>query len=153
MSNVAYVRVSTEEQNEARQKEALSACHIDKWFEEKISGKDTARPEFQKMMDWVREGDTIFVHDLSRIARSTKDLLFILHIFRPLGSAEGLGSLERPHTCATNPRRAARQLEGAGCHPAGQVGTQSPTAADGVGTARGPLTDERPSVLGMVSLE
>lgn len=78
MSNVAYVRVSTEEQNEARQKEALAAHGIDKWFEEKASGKNTDRPEFQRMMDWVREGDTVFIHDLSRIARSTKDLLSIL---------------------------------------------------------------------------
>ena len=78
MSNVAYVRVSTEEQNEARQKEALAAHGIDKWFEEKASGKNTDRPEFQRMMDWVREGDTVYIHDLSRIARSTKDLLSIL---------------------------------------------------------------------------
>lgn len=78
MSNVAYVRVSTEEQNEARQKEALAAHNIDKWFEEKASGKNTHRPAFQQMMDWVREGDTVFIHDLSRIARSTKDLLSIL---------------------------------------------------------------------------
>ena len=77
MSNVAYVRVSTEEQNEARQKEALAAHNIDKWFEEKASGKNTHRPAFQQMMDWVREGDTVFIHDLSRIARSTKDLLSI----------------------------------------------------------------------------
>ena len=78
MSKIAYVRVSTQEQNEARQREALAVRGIDKWFIEKTSAKDTYRPEFQKMMDWVREGDTVYIHDLSRIARSTKDLLSIL---------------------------------------------------------------------------
>lgn len=75
MSKVAYVRVSTAEQNEARQREALAARGIEKWFVEKVSGKDTNRPEYRRMMDWVREGDTIYIHDLSRLARSTKDLL------------------------------------------------------------------------------
>lgn len=75
MSKVAYVRVSTAEQNEARQREALAVRGIEKWFIEKVSGKDTNRPEYRRMMDWVREGDTIYIHDLSRLARSTKDLL------------------------------------------------------------------------------
>ena len=77
---VAYVRVSTIEQNEARQIEALEKHGIEKWFTEKISGKDTHRPELQNMLDYVREGDTIYVHDLSRLARSTKDLLEIVDI-------------------------------------------------------------------------
>jgi len=77
---VAYVRVSTIEQNEARQIEALEKHGIEKWFVEKKSGKDTHRPELQNMLDYVREGDTIYVHDLSRLARSTKDLLEIVEI-------------------------------------------------------------------------
>lgn len=76
--NIAYVRVSTIDQNEARQREGLQKHNIDKWFIEKISGKDTNRPELQKMLDFAREGDTIFVHDFSRLARSTKDLLSIV---------------------------------------------------------------------------
>ena len=87
MSKVAYVRVSTAEQNEARQREALAVRGIDKWFIEKASGKNTDRPEFQKMLDWVREGDTIYIHDLSRIARSTKDLLELLDVLREKGVA------------------------------------------------------------------
>ena len=75
--NVAYIRVSTEEQNEGRQVEALKKHNIEKWFTEKISGKDTNRPQLQAMLDYVREGDTIYVHDFSRLARSTKDLLSI----------------------------------------------------------------------------
>ena len=87
MSKVAYVRVSTAEQNEARQREALASRGIEKWFIEKASGKNTDRPEFQKMLDWVREGDTIFIHDLSRIARSTKDLLELLDTLETKGVA------------------------------------------------------------------
>ena len=76
--NVAYVRVSTVEQNEDRQLEALKKHSIDKWFTEKVSGKDTNRPQLKAMLDFVREGDTIYIHDFSRLARSTKDLLDIV---------------------------------------------------------------------------
>ena len=76
--NIAYVRVSTVEQNEARQLEGLKKYNIDKWFTEKISGKDTNRPQLKTLLDFVREGDTVYVHDFSRLARSTKDLLDIV---------------------------------------------------------------------------
>ena len=76
--NLAYVRVSTAEQNEARQVEAMKQYQIDKWFIEKVSGKDTNRPELQKLLEFCREGDTIHIHDFSRLARSTKDLLDIV---------------------------------------------------------------------------
>lgn len=72
---VGYVRVSTAEQNEARQLEALEKFGIEKWFTEKISGKNTDRPQLQAMLEFVREGDVIYVHDFSRLARSTRDLL------------------------------------------------------------------------------
>lgn len=85
MSKVAYVRVSTLEQNEARQREALAIRGIDKWFVEKITAKDTNRPAYQNMMEWVREGDTIYIHDLSRLARSAKDLLVILEVLEQKG--------------------------------------------------------------------
>lgn len=75
---IAYVRVSTVEQNEARQKEALDKYGIDRWYEEKVSAKDTNRPKLQEMLDFAREGDTIYIHDFSRLARSTKDLLDIV---------------------------------------------------------------------------
>lgn len=76
--NIAYVRVSTVEQNEGRQTESLKKHGIEKWFTEKISGKDMNRPELQAMLDYAREGDTVFIHDFSRLARSTKDLLDIV---------------------------------------------------------------------------
>lgn len=80
--NIAYVRVSTVEQNEARQLEALKKHNIDKWFIEKVSGKDTNRPELQKMLEYVREEDTVYIHDFSRLARSTKDLLEIVELLQ-----------------------------------------------------------------------
>lgn len=77
-AKLAYVRVSTVEQNEARQVEALKKYGIDKWFIEKVSGKDMNRPELQRMLEYAREGDTIYIHDFSRISRSTADLLALV---------------------------------------------------------------------------
>ena len=74
----AYVRVSTAEQNEERQIEALKKYEIEKWFTEKVSGKTRHRPQLEMLLNFVREGDTIYVHDFSRLARSTKDLLEII---------------------------------------------------------------------------
>lgn len=83
---VAYVRVSTQEQNEARQLEALEKYSIEKWFTEKVSGKNTTdRPELNNMLDFVREGDTVYIHDFSRLARSTKDLLEIVEKLNAMG--------------------------------------------------------------------
>lgn len=73
--NIAYVRVSTLEQNEARQREALQPYNIDKWFIEKASGKDTQRPKLQEMLEYIREDDTVYVEEFSRLGRSTADLL------------------------------------------------------------------------------
>lgn len=87
MANIAYVRVSTVEQNEDRQIEALKKHNIDKWFTEKVSGKDRNRPELQRMMEFVREGDTVYVHDFSRLARNTKDLLDIVENLNGRGVA------------------------------------------------------------------
>ena len=78
MAHIAYVRVSTAEQNEARQIESLKKHTIDKWFTEKVSGKNMNRPQLEAMLDYVREGDTVYIHDFSRLARSTKDLLTIV---------------------------------------------------------------------------
>ena len=78
--NIGYVRVSTVEQNEERQIEALKKYNIDKWFSEKISAKDTNRPKLKQMLDFAREGDKVFIHDFSRLARSTKDLLAIVEV-------------------------------------------------------------------------
>lgn len=84
--NIAYVRVSTAEQNEQRQIEGLKSHNIDKWFIEKVSGKNmTDREQLNTMLDFVREGDTIYIHDFSRLARSTKDLLAIVELLQTKG--------------------------------------------------------------------
>ena len=75
---VAYIRVSTEEQNTARQEEAMRAQGVERVYIEKISGKNTDRPQLKAMLDFVREGDTVVVSEYSRLARSTKDLLNII---------------------------------------------------------------------------
>lgn len=75
---VAYIRVSTEEQNEARQIEAMKDKGIEKYFKEKVSAKSMKRPQLAAMLDFVREGDTVYIHDFSRLARSTRDLLTIV---------------------------------------------------------------------------
>ena len=85
MARLAYVRVSTEEQNEQRQIEALEKYDIDKWFIEKVSSKDINRPELQSLMDYCREDDVIYIHDFSRLARSTKDLLEIVELMERKG--------------------------------------------------------------------
>ena len=69
---VGYVRVSSTDQNEARQLVGLTA--ITKTFVDKISGKDTNRPELERMMAYVREGDVVVVHSMDRLARNLDDL-------------------------------------------------------------------------------
>ena len=82
---MAYVRVSTAEQNEARQLEALKPYEIEKIFLEKASAKDTHRPKLQEMLEFVREDDTVYIKDFSRLARSTKDLLNIVELLDKKG--------------------------------------------------------------------
>ncbi|MGL5623631.1 recombinase family protein, partial [Cetobacterium sp.] len=75
---VGYVRVSTVDQNESRQLVRMKEAKVEKLYIEKVSGKDIeGRPELKNMLEFVREGDTVYVHDFSRLARSTKDLLHI----------------------------------------------------------------------------
>ena len=69
---VGYVRVSSAEQNTGRQ---LEGIEVDRIFVDKASGKNTARPKFQEMLSYVREGDMIVVHSMDRFARSLKDLV------------------------------------------------------------------------------
>ena len=78
MSRIAYLRVSTVEQNEARQREAIERFNIDKWFIEKASAKDTDRPMLKQLLEFLREGDCLYIKDFSRLARSVKDLLNII---------------------------------------------------------------------------
>ena len=88
--HVAYIRVSTLEQNEDRQLEAMKKYPIEKFFTEKISAKDMNRPELQKMLEFVREGDVVHIHDFSRLARSTKDLLEIVELLKKKGDRKSV---------------------------------------------------------------
>ena len=68
---VGYVRVSTTDQNTARQ---LDGLPLDRTFTDKVSGKDTARPQFAEMLKFVRAGDAVVVHSMDRLARNLGDL-------------------------------------------------------------------------------
>ncbi len=72
---IGYVRVSTKEQNTIRQEELMKALGTEKVYIDRMSGKDMERPELQRMMAYVREGDLVVTESISRFARNTKDLL------------------------------------------------------------------------------
>lgn len=80
MANIGYIRVSTKEQNTGRQHNDFinAGITIDRVYEEKASGKNTERPQLKAMLNYVREGDTLYVESFSRLARSTRDLLEIV---------------------------------------------------------------------------
>ena len=76
---IGYVRVSTEEQNTARQEVIMQQLGVKKIFIEKVSAaKNRTRPELNNLMEFVREGDTVVTESISRMARSTSDLLNIV---------------------------------------------------------------------------
>lgn len=68
---VGYIRVSTFDQSTDRQ---LDGVQVDRMFTDKASGKDTKRPELKKLLEFVREGDTVIVHSMDRLARNLDDL-------------------------------------------------------------------------------
>ena len=68
---IGYVRVSSIDQNDARQ---LDGLQLDKTFTDKASGKDTRRPQLQAMLEYARDGDRLLVHSMDRLSRSLKDL-------------------------------------------------------------------------------
>ena len=72
---IGYVRVSTEEQNTARQEIMLRELGVDELFVDRASGKNADRPELNRMMNFVRRGDTVIGESISRVARNTRDLL------------------------------------------------------------------------------
>lgn len=76
MARIGYIRISTAEQNAARQETALVDCSP--VFRDVCSGKTAHRPELEKMLAYVRQGDTVVVESFSRLARSTTDLLKIV---------------------------------------------------------------------------
>lgn len=85
MAKIGYMRVSTLDQNLDRQENALYEEGIEKLYSEKLSGKNTERPQLKKMLEFVREGDVLYIESISRLARSTKDLLHIVETLKEKG--------------------------------------------------------------------
>jgi DNA invertase Pin-like site-specific DNA recombinase len=75
---IGYIRVSTQEQNTMRQEVLMQELSVDEVYIDRLSGKNTDRPELKKMMDYVRKGDTVIVESISRFARNTRDLLVLI---------------------------------------------------------------------------
>jgi DNA invertase Pin-like site-specific DNA recombinase len=87
MSYIGYIRVSSTKQNTARQRRALKEAGCEKFYEEKISGINIERPELQRMMSDLQQGDTVIVHEISRLSRSVKDLLNIVDDIKMKGAS------------------------------------------------------------------
>jgi DNA invertase Pin-like site-specific DNA recombinase len=79
---IGYVRVSSVDQNDARQ---LDGMVLDKTFADKASGKDTNRPQLTAMLDFVREGDHLYVHSMDRLSRSLRDLQEVVELLTGKG--------------------------------------------------------------------
>jgi DNA invertase Pin-like site-specific DNA recombinase len=80
-----YCRVSTESQNLDRQIDALQKYGVDHIYNEKMTGTKKDRPELTKMLDRMTEGDTVVIESLSRLGRSTKDLIELTELFQSKG--------------------------------------------------------------------
>ena len=95
---VGYVRVSTKEQNTARQMQLMHEKQVDKVFEEKASGAFKERPVLQDMLDFVREGDTLIVESISRLGRNISHLLRIVESLQE----RKIGFISIKEQCDTN---------------------------------------------------
>lgn len=82
---IGYIRVSTDEQNTIRQEILMKELGVDEIYIDKISGKNTNRPQLKAMLDYVRHGDTVIVSEISRFARNTKDLLELVEALTDKG--------------------------------------------------------------------
>ncbi len=80
-----YARVSTEQQNLDRQLDALKKYGVDMIYNEKMTGTKRDRPELTKLLDRMTEGDTVVIESLSRLGRSTKDLIELTELFQSKG--------------------------------------------------------------------
>jgi len=80
-----YMRVSTIDQNLDRQEEALKEAGCEKIFFERVTGTKMKRPELTKLLEQLREGDTVVITDLTRLSRSTSDLISLVKQFTEKG--------------------------------------------------------------------
>lgn len=98
---IGYARVSTQDQNLDRQRDLLRQDGCERIYEEKVSGARSDRPELERMLDALREGDVVVIAELSRLSRSVRDL------FNIVGRIDGIGaqikSLKEPWLDTTTP--------------------------------------------------
>ena len=94
---IGYVRVSTAEQNSARQEVLMRELGVEKVYLDKASGKNANRPQLQEMLSFARQGDTIVVESISRFARNTRDLLELMEQL----NAKGIGFVSKKEAIDT----------------------------------------------------
>lgn len=82
---IGYIRVSTTEQNTIRQEILMKELGVDEIYMDRVSGKNTQRPELKAMLEYVRKGDTVIVSEISRFARNTRDLLDLVETLTAKG--------------------------------------------------------------------
>ena len=84
MTRIGYARISTSDQNMARQLEQLN--QVDKLFQETISGANKDRPQLQAMLAYIREGDIVVVTELERLGRNNKELTEVMNDIQAKGA-------------------------------------------------------------------
>lgn len=103
-----YARVSTEDQNPKLQTDALEAAGAERVFVEYASGKLKKRPELEKLMEQLREGDEVLVYKIDRLSRSLKDAITFCE--RIINEKAGLRCLTEPFDFTTPAGRAGAQM-------------------------------------------
>lgn len=99
---IGYARVSTDAQNLYRQLDQLKSAGCERIYQEKITGTKKDRPELDKLLDQVRDGDTIIISDLTRLSRSTKDLFHLVEQIEKKGA--NIKSLKESWMDTTSPQ-------------------------------------------------
>ena len=98
---VGYIRVSTQEQNTIRQEVLMQALDVEQVFIDRMSGKNLARPELQKLLAFVRTGDCVIVESISRFARNTRDLLELIEQLQSKDIKQAVADLKKVYTAVT----------------------------------------------------
>lgn len=125
---IGYVRVSTQEQNTARQEVLMEGLGVEQVYIDRMSGKSQDRPELKRMMNYVREGDTVIVESISRFARNTRDLLELVEQL----TAKQVEFVSKKEAIDTTTPTADRQVHVDGVRCCGRTGAGvHPTAAAG----------------------
>ena len=98
---IGYIRVSTEEQHTDRQETIMQKYEVEQVYSEKISGKNTDRPQLKEMLSFIRKGDTLVIESYSRLARSTADLIKLVEQL----NAKGVNLIsDKEHIDTTTPQ-------------------------------------------------